>query len=507
MPALAVADALRANGAEVQFVGGDRAEAELVPAAGYEFHQLKVAALPRRSAVGAARAVAIDAVALASATQLIHRLRPDAVYGGGGYVAGPIGITAAMLRVPLVIAEIDGHLGLTNRMLAPLARRVCTALPIGSGNNSKFVITGRPIPPIPADRDAARARFDVGPDETLVLVFGGSLGARSINHAAVDAFADSDFRVLHASGARDLPDLSSPRPGYDLRGYISEFMEAVVACDLAVARSGGSIWELAAAGAPSILVPYPHATGDHQTPERALPGRRRGCRDHRRCGPRRRAVEDRGRHVAVRPNAAECDGARSAGTRSTSRCGGDRIRDSRRCWTGDRRPGVSTPASSRRATTRSPAMSEVDTQPPSTASGLWAGRKLHFVGIGGAGMSGLALIAAKLGAAITGSDRGESSYLVPLRAAGIEPVFGHAAENVPPGAQVVYSSAIDSENPERRAAVSGGGELHRSELLAEIAALKRCLAVSGAAAQDDNHRDGRAHPERRWPGPGLRRRR
>ncbi len=117
-------------------------------------------------------------------------------------------------------------------------------------------------------------------------------------------------------------------------------------------------------------------------------------------------------------------------------------------------------------------------------TGPWAGRRLHFVGIGGAGMSGLALIAAKLGASVTGSDRGESSYLTALRAAGVEPVFGHAAENVPPGAQVVYSSAIDSENPERRLAVeSGAGELHRSELLAEIAALKRCLAVSGAAGK------------------------
>jgi UDP-N-acetylglucosamine--N-acetylmuramyl-(pentapeptide) pyrophosphoryl-undecaprenol N-acetylglucosamine transferase len=265
VPALAVADALRANGAEVQFVGGDRAEAELVPAAGYAFHQLKVAPLPRHSALGAARAVAIDAVALASATQLIARLRPKAVFGGGGYVAGPIGITAAMLRVPLVIAEIDAHLGLTNRMLAPLARRVCTALPVAAGNSSKFVITGRPIPPIPTDRTAARKRFDIEPDETLVLVFGGSLGARSINNAAVAAFAGADFRVLHAAGERDLPSLTSPRPGYDLRGYISGFMDAVVACDLAVARSGGSIWELAAAGTPSILIPYPHATADHQT--------------------------------------------------------------------------------------------------------------------------------------------------------------------------------------------------------------------------------------------------
>ncbi len=265
VPALAVAEQLRANGAEVHFVGGDRAEAELVPRAGYAFHRLNVVPLPRSSPLGAARAAAIDATALATATGLLAHLRPRAVFGGGGYAAGPVGIAATMLRVPLVIAEIDGHLGLTNRLLAPLARRVCTALPLAGHEGAKFVITGRPIPPVPSNREAARARFGVGPGDTLVLVFGGSLGARSINQAALEAFADADFRVLHAAGERDLPILSAPRTGYDLRGYIDGFMEAVVACDLAVARSGGSIWELAAAGRPSVLIPYPHATADHQT--------------------------------------------------------------------------------------------------------------------------------------------------------------------------------------------------------------------------------------------------
>jgi UDP-N-acetylmuramate--alanine ligase len=106
----------------------------------------------------------------------------------------------------------------------------------------------------------------------------------------------------------------------------------------------------------------------------------------------------------------------------------------------------------------------------------WSGRLLHFVGIGGAGMSGLALISHKLGAEVTGSDQSTSGYMEPLRALGIVPVIGHAAENVPPGAEVIYSSAVIPENPER-----AGAEvlLHRSQLLAEIASLKRCIAVSG----------------------------
>jgi UDP-N-acetylmuramate--alanine ligase len=106
----------------------------------------------------------------------------------------------------------------------------------------------------------------------------------------------------------------------------------------------------------------------------------------------------------------------------------------------------------------------------------WSGRRLHFVGIGGAGMSGLALIAAALGASVTGSDRAPSSYTDRLREHGIEPVFGHAAANVPAGAEVVYSTAIPADNPERAGAAH---PLHRADLLAQIAALRRCLAVTG----------------------------
>ena len=107
----------------------------------------------------------------------------------------------------------------------------------------------------------------------------------------------------------------------------------------------------------------------------------------------------------------------------------------------------------------------------------WSSRRLHFVGIGGAGMSGLALVARALGATVTGSDRASSAYIERLREHGIEPIIGHAATNVPEGAEVVYSTAISSSNPERQAA--GGRELHRADLLAQIAALRRCIAVTG----------------------------
>jgi UDP-N-acetylglucosamine--N-acetylmuramyl-(pentapeptide) pyrophosphoryl-undecaprenol N-acetylglucosamine transferase len=265
VPALAVADALRAEGAEVLFVGGDRAERELVPAAGYELRTLRVAPLPRRSPIKAARAGLIAAGAVRDARRVMRDVRPGAVLGAGGYVAGPVGLSAVASRVPLVLSEADNHLGLTNRLLAPFARRVCLAFPIDGRGGSRYVVTGRPVPPPATDRRAARARFGIALGESCVLVFGGSQGARSINRAAVEAFAGARFRVLHAAGERDLHDLRSPGAHYDLRGYVSRFGEALLASDLVVARAGGSIFEIAAHGKPAVLVPYPHATADHQT--------------------------------------------------------------------------------------------------------------------------------------------------------------------------------------------------------------------------------------------------
>jgi UDP-N-acetylglucosamine--N-acetylmuramyl-(pentapeptide) pyrophosphoryl-undecaprenol N-acetylglucosamine transferase len=265
VPALAVADALRADGAEVAFIGGERAELELVPEAGYELRTLRVQPLYRKQPLRAARAAAVDAAALLAARRLLAELRPAAVMGAGGYVAGPVGLAAVLRRVPLVLCEADSHLGLTNRLLAPVAKRVCLAFPIAGRDGDRYLITGRPIPPPATDRKAARERFGIGTEETCVLVFGGSQGARSINHAAVEAFAGARFHVLHAAGERDLPDLQAPGPHYDLRGYISDFGEALLASDLVIARSGGSIFEIAAVGRPAVLIPYPYATADHQT--------------------------------------------------------------------------------------------------------------------------------------------------------------------------------------------------------------------------------------------------
>ena len=265
MPAIAVADALRAEGAEVVWIGGERAEAELVPGAGYPFERIDVRGISRTNRVEAARAVLKAVGALGSAARILRRHRPDAVLGGGGYVAGPVGLAAVTQRIPLVLTEADSHLGLTNRVLARAARRVCLAFPIDGRDGARYVVTGRPVPPRVDDRSGARARLGIGSEDTCVLVFGGSLGARSINLAAVEAFEGAQFHVLHVAGARDYPELTAPGPNYDLREYLTPFGDALAAADLVVARAGGSVFEIAQYGLPAVLIPYPHASADHQT--------------------------------------------------------------------------------------------------------------------------------------------------------------------------------------------------------------------------------------------------
>jgi UDP-N-acetylglucosamine--N-acetylmuramyl-(pentapeptide) pyrophosphoryl-undecaprenol N-acetylglucosamine transferase len=265
VPAIAVADALRAEGAEVVFVGGERAEAELVPAAGYPFERIAVEGLSRSNPVKAARALVRAGAALRTAGGLLRRHHPDAVLGGGGYVAGPVGLAAAMLRIPLVLTEADSHLGITNRLLASRAARVCLAFPLAGRDSSRYLVTGRAVPATYEDRASARAAFQLAAEEVCVLVFGGSLGARTINEASVRAFADAPYRILHVAGHRDFGRLVAPGPHYDLRAYVVPFGPALAAADLAVARSGGSVFELAQYGVPSVLVPYPYASADHQT--------------------------------------------------------------------------------------------------------------------------------------------------------------------------------------------------------------------------------------------------
>jgi UDP-N-acetylglucosamine--N-acetylmuramyl-(pentapeptide) pyrophosphoryl-undecaprenol N-acetylglucosamine transferase len=253
----------------VTFAGSpDRAEARLVPEAGFELDTFQVAGLPRRPGPAQVRAVGKAMRAPKACKQILRAREPAVVLGGGGYVAGPMVYAASRLAIPAALMEADAHLGLANRLAAPFAERVFLAFPIEGRERPKYRVTGRPIPARNRATSRAEGRrvFDLPPRARVLLVFGGSQGAASLNDEIVEAFGAAGPAVLHLCGDRDFERLRGRvrRDVYRLVPFTNEFGAAVGAADLVVARAGGSVWELAAAGKPAILVPYPHATADHQ---------------------------------------------------------------------------------------------------------------------------------------------------------------------------------------------------------------------------------------------------
>jgi UDP-N-acetylglucosamine--N-acetylmuramyl-(pentapeptide) pyrophosphoryl-undecaprenol N-acetylglucosamine transferase len=264
-----VAEALRARGASVTFAGSpDRVEARLVPEAGFELDTFSISGLPRRLNPALLKALLQAARAPAVCRAILRARRPHVVLGAGGYVAGPMVLAAWTQRVPAALTEVDARLGLANRLAAPFARRVFLAYEIPGRRGPKYRVVGRPIPSrsraVP--RAEARARFGLPPNGLVLGVFGALAGAHALNEAAVEAFGAEGPAVLHLSGERDYEVLRGrvSRPDYVLLPSTDEFGAALGAVDLALSRAGGTVWELAAVGVPAVLVPYPHATGDHQ---------------------------------------------------------------------------------------------------------------------------------------------------------------------------------------------------------------------------------------------------
>jgi UDP-N-acetylmuramate--alanine ligase len=463
VPALAVADELLDRGARVVWAGTrGRAEAELVPRAGYEIEYFALSGIDRRNPIRAATAAVRAAGAVPAARTFLRRVGADVVLGGGGYVTGPVGLAAAVGRIPLVLTEADSRLGLANRLLARWARRVCLAFPLDGQQGEKYLVTGRPVPSavLAADRVQARARFGIDEGARCLLVFGGSLGAQSLNLTAVEAFAGlGDLAVIHISGRRDFDQVAAALrergnpAGYHLIEYVETLADPLAAADLVLARAGGSIAEIAAAGKPAVLVPYPHATADHQTSNA-------------------RWMSDAGAAAVI----ADRELAPARLRALVEELLGDRTR-------------LDEMAEASRQVARPDAAARIADEVLKAASApasapedrRWAGRRIHFVGIGGAGMSGLALVARALGAEVSGCDRVESPYMDELRAVGIEPQIGHDPAHAVAGVELVASTAVGDDEPElAKARERGVTVLRRGPLLAEIAALRRVIAVGGA---------------------------
>ncbi|HLX26832.1 MAG TPA: undecaprenyldiphospho-muramoylpentapeptide beta-N-acetylglucosaminyltransferase [Candidatus Cybelea sp.] len=280
-PAIAIADALRARGESVAFVGtADRLEATIVPKAGYPLHT--VAARPMtRSPLKLLATAFVNAMGTIQSLRVLRRLRADVVIATGGYVCFPVVLAARLLRIvrvfrgPIALLEPNAHPGLTNRLLAPLVDEVWGALGEGDARFArKYVATGIPVRAslrsLPS-RDDAVARLGLRPQRKTLLAMGGSQGARTINDALA-ALVKADalpagWQLIHVTGEREYDRVAAAlgKGETAVRPYLHDLSDAYAAADLVLARAGAStLGELAALGKPAILVPYPFAAEDHQ---------------------------------------------------------------------------------------------------------------------------------------------------------------------------------------------------------------------------------------------------
>ncbi len=282
-PALALADRLRSVGVEVSFIGTRAGqEARLVPEAGYAFHAVAAEQLPRKASPAAVRA---SFKALGSIGACVPVVRAaDVVVGMGGYVSVPAVLAARLAGRPVVLHEQNAIPGLANRLGARWARSVALSFADAAARlpRARTVVTGNPVRAsileVPARRDAlekeAWSELDLDPERTTVVVFGGSQGALHVDRTLAGAVpwlrdrADLQLLVLTGPAHVDVVATSAREP-MALRIRVLPFLErmelALATADLAVARAGAtSIAELMICGVPSVLVPYPHATENHQ---------------------------------------------------------------------------------------------------------------------------------------------------------------------------------------------------------------------------------------------------
>jgi UDP-N-acetylglucosamine--N-acetylmuramyl-(pentapeptide) pyrophosphoryl-undecaprenol N-acetylglucosamine transferase len=274
-PALAVAKALQARSRDVVWLGTHRGlESRVVPAAGINMEWINVSGLRRKGLLAIIIAPFRLSWALLQSLIVIARRRPAAVLGMGGFVSGPGGLAAWLTRRPLVIHEQNAAAGLTNRLLARLARVVLQAFPGSFNSDVRAETVGNPVREDIAAVAAPAKRYPAREGQLRLLILGGSQGALSLNRTVPAALAllPEDLRpiVRHQCGSATLDTAREAYEGsgidVELLPFIEDMASAYAWADLVVCRAGAlTVAEICAVGLPAVFIPYPSAVDDHQT--------------------------------------------------------------------------------------------------------------------------------------------------------------------------------------------------------------------------------------------------
>ena len=273
-PALAVADYLREQDIKITWVGTAKGlEHRVIPAAGIPLEIISISGLRGKGLLNLFFVPLKLVLAIAQVIKIFIKVKPDAVLGMGGFVSGPCGLAAFLLRKPLYLHEQNAIPGLTNKVLRYLATTTMQAFP-NSFKKKDVVTMGNPIRKEISELASPEERMGKRDDNIHLLIIGGSLGAQALNENVPQALSDlpSELQasVWHQTGKNKLDVTVEKYKNLNVEAKITEFIEdmaeAYAWADLVICRAGAlTISELANAGVAAILVPYPHAVDDHQT--------------------------------------------------------------------------------------------------------------------------------------------------------------------------------------------------------------------------------------------------
>lgn len=272
MPALAVAKALIDKGVDINWIGTSRGmEARVVPESGIAFDPIDIRGLRSGGLLRKARTLLLVVKAMAQTFRLIRKYKPEAVLGMGGFVSGPGGLTAAALRLPVLLHEQNMVAGLTNRWLARFSRSVLTGFPQAQGIRN-FTWVGNPVRPDITEIPEPSLRLANRTGALRILVTGGSQGASVFNRKLPGLLKSArvpDLDIWHQCGQRAAGESGKAWRQAGIRcrvdPFIDDMAKAYEWCDIIICRSGAmTVSEICCAGVVAIFVPYPHAVSDHQ---------------------------------------------------------------------------------------------------------------------------------------------------------------------------------------------------------------------------------------------------
>ena len=272
-PGLAVAHRLQADDWQVHWLGTpDRMEAELVPAHGFPIEFINIRGLRNHGLVRKLLAPFQIIKAILQALVILRRIKPDVVLGMGGYAAGPGGVAAKLLGIPLVLHEQNAAAGLTNRLLAKIASRILMGFEGAFPLTERSRVVGNPVRDEFLQLAQQPLKHYQAGAVLKILIVGGSLGARALNQVVPNALAKlNKVEIRHQSGkgnASQVTDLyqSLGVTTVTVSEFISDMSAAYDWADLLICRAGAlTVAEVAAAGIPAVFIPLPHAVDDHQT--------------------------------------------------------------------------------------------------------------------------------------------------------------------------------------------------------------------------------------------------